>query len=375
MMLRALRSTFALVLISYAFACRKAGAPPPPPAAVVVAQVIRRDVPVVLQATGSVEPIQSVAVEAQVAGMLESVSFKEGDEVQEGQVLFKIDPHQYASALTQAQAALARDLAQAGNAERDLKRFEDLAAKEFVTAQQLDQARATAAGLTATLRADSAAMSRARVDLDRASVRAPISGRAGGLLVKAGNLVRTSTGQPLVQINQIAPILVRFAVPATDLAAIRRAGPGLHVRAVPVGDTTAAATGSLVFVDNAIDSLTGTITLKASFSNVDRALWPGALVRVALTVSVDSNAMVVPISAVLTGQQGVSVFVLADSGVVKLRPVTVTRTTDSLAVLSAGVSPGDKVVVSGQVRINDGARVRVVAAAAADSAESAGASP
>jgi membrane fusion protein, multidrug efflux system len=375
MMLRPRPATLALVLISIVGGCDKAGPPVPPPASVVVTPVLRRNVPVVVQATGSVEPIQSVAVEAQVAGMLESVSFKEGDEVRQGQILFKIDPHQYASAYTQAQAALARDLAMAANAERDLQRFEDLAAKEFVTAQQLDQARATAAGLAATLRADSAAVSRTRVDLEHASVRAPISGRAGALLVKAGNLVRTSTGQPLVQINQIAPILVRFAVPATELDAIRRAGPGLPVRALPVGDTTTAVTGSLVFIDNAIDSLTGTIALKASFPNKDRALWPGALVRVALTVTVDSNAMVVPISAVLTGQQGVSLFVLGDSGRVNLRAVTVKRTTDSLAVLSAGVSEGEKVVVSGQVRINDGARVKVVAAEAADSAELAGGSP
>ncbi len=366
--------TLALLPISATVGCRQAAVTAPPPATVVVAPVTRRDVPVVVQATGTVEPIQSVAVEAQVAGMLERVTFKEGDEVRAGEILFEIDPNQYASAYAQAEAVLARDVAQAANAERDRQRFEELATKEFVTAQQLDQARAVVAGLAATLRADSAAVTRARLDLDRASVRAPISGRAGALLVKAGNLVRTSTGQPLVTINQLAPILVRFAVPATELAGIRRAGSGLHVRALPVGDTTAAAAGSLVFVDNAIDSLTGTITLKASFPNQDRALWPGALVRVVLTVTIERDAMVVPISAVLTGQQGASVFVLGDSSRVRLRPVTVSRTTDSLAVLSTGVAPGEQVVVSGQVRINDGARVTVVNAGAA-AGEPAGAAP
>jgi multidrug efflux system membrane fusion protein len=359
MMPRALPLVVVLALLP---ACKKAGAPTLPPATVVVAPVTQQNVPVIVQATGTVEPIQSVAVEAQVAGMLERVLFHEGDEVRAGQLLFEIERHQYASAYAQAQAALARDLALAATAERDQQRFEELASREFVTAQQLDQARATAIGLAATLRADSAAVTRTRIDLENASVRAPISGRAGGLLVREGNLVRTATGQPLVQINQIAPILVRFAVPATELGAIRRAGPGLPVQAIPVGDTATIETGTLVFVDNAVDSLTGTILLKARFANAGRTLWPGGLVRVNLRLSTDSSALVVPVAAVLTGQQGAQVFVLTDSSTVVLRPVTVTRTTDSLAVLGGGVKAGEQVVVSGQVRVTDGAKVKVVTA-------------
>lgn len=330
-----------------------------PAVTVFATQVERRDVPVVLQATGTVEPIQTSAVAAQVDGILEKVTFREGDEVSAGQVLFQIDPRPYQANLAQADGALARDVAQEANAERDRSRFEDLAAKEYVTPQQLDQARATVAALAATVRSDSAMVARARLDLDRCQVRAPITGRAGGLLVRAGNLVRAAGGEALVVINQMAPILVRFPVPATELAGIRQAGQGLAVRAVPVGDSVAVAAGSLVFLDNAVDSLTGTILLKASFPNQDRRLWPGALVRVVLSVTTEKNALVVPVSAVLTGQQGSSVFVVGDSGRVMLRKVTVVRTTDSVAVLSSGVTAGEQVVTAGQVRITDGARVKV----------------
>jgi multidrug efflux system membrane fusion protein len=349
----------ALLLLA---ACRPDVPSAPLPIGVFVATVERRDVPVVLQGTGTVEPIQTAAVEAQVDGILQQVTFQEGDEVVAGQRLFQVDPRPYEAALAQAEAALARDLAQAANAERDRARFEDLALKEYVTPQQLDQARANEAALMATVRADSAALSRARLDLDRASVRAPIAGRAGALLVRAGNLVRAAGGQPLVVINQISPILVRFPIPATELPGIREATRP-PVRAVPVGDSTAVEAGVLVFVDNAVDSLTGTILLKASFPNRDRRLWPGALVRVALTVTTERNVLVVPVSAVLSGQEGSSVFVVSDSGQARLRKVTVARATDSLMILTAGVAEGERVVSAGQVRITDGARVRVLGAA------------
>jgi multidrug efflux system membrane fusion protein len=357
-----LRPARFVALLSMVAACHRDLPPVAPPATVFVTSVQRRDVPVILQATGTVEPIQTAAVAAQVDGILEKVTFREGDEVSAGQMLFQIDPRPYQAALAQAEGALARDVAQEANAEQDRKRFEDLAAKEYVTPQQLDQARATVAALAATIRADSGTVSRARLDLDRAQVRAPITGRAGALLMRVGNLVRAAGGEPLVVINQMAPILVRFPIPATELPGVRQAGQGLSVQATPVGDSAAAATGSLVFVDNAVDSLTGTVLLKASFANEDRRLWPGALVRVALRVTTQKDALVVPVSAVLTGQQGSSVFIVGDSGRVKLRKVTVARTTDSLAILSSGVNAGDQVVTQGQVRVTDGARVKVMPA-------------
>lgn len=341
-------------------ACSK---PAPPRRTLPVVQVAtaqRRDIPVILQATGTVEPIQTAQVAAQVDGIIEQVTFREGDEVQKGEVLFRIDPRPYQAALAQAEAALARDLAMLESAGRDAKRFEELAAKEYVTAQQLDQARTSQASLEATLRADSAAVMRARLDMDRASVRAPISGRAGSILVRPGNLVRAGSGAPLVVINQITPILVRFPVPATDLGAIRRASGVVPAVAIPVGDTGAPQQGTLSFLDNAVDSLTGTILLKATFSNSARTLWPGSLVRVKLTLSTDKNALVIPLSAILTSQQGSAIFVVGDSNKVKQHLVQVVRSTDTLAVLAGGIEAGAKVVTDGQVRITDGAVVQIV---------------
>ena len=346
-----------IVLVS----CQKDPLRVPPAVAVNVSPAERRDVPVIIQATGTVEPIQTVAVAAQVNGMLQHVTFREGDDVQAGATLFQIDSRPYVGVLTQAEAALARDLAQETSVLQARERAESLAAGQFISSEDLELARAAAAGQAATVRADSAAVDRARLDVERTSVRAPISGRAGGLLVKEGNLVIGGGSQTLVVINQLAPILVRFAVPATELPGLRRAGSGLPVLAVPVGDTVAAQGGSLVFVDNAVDSLTGTILLKARFPNQNHALWPGGLVRVALRVSIEKAALVVPASAVLTGQQGASVFVISDSARASLRRVTVLRSTDSLAILAGGVKPGDQVVTDGQVRLTDGIKVHVVA--------------
>jgi len=342
-----------LLLSIIAIGCTHPDAPASPPASVVVAPVERRDVPVVLEATGTVEPIQSAAVAAQVDGLIQQVLFREGDDVAAGQVLFQIDPHPYRSALTSAEAELARVQIDFEKADRDLKRVEDLAANSYATTQEAEQARATALGLKATLQSDSGAVGRARINLERATVRAPIAGRAGALLVRAGNLVRAASGAPLVQI----------AVPATQLPAIRRAGTGLAVRAIPVGDSVAVSAGTLVFVDNAVDSMSGTILLKARFDNRNHALWPGGLVRVGLTVTVEKGALAVPVSAVLTGQQGASVFVLGDSGRVHLRKVTVGYTNDSVIVLTSGVAAGERVVSEGQVRLVDGATAQPVSAA------------
>lgn len=351
--------SYTLVLIALA-GCGHQAPPRRSLPVVKVATAEQRDVPVVLQATGTVEPIETAAVAAQVDGILERVMFREGDDVRQGQVLFQIDPRPYQAALAQAEAALARDLAMLESAGRDAQRFEELAAKEYVTAQQLDQARTSAASLAATLRADSAAVMRARLDLDRASVRAPISGRAGALLVRPGNLVRAGSGTPLVVINQLTPILVRFPVPATDLAAIRRTTGTVPAVAIPVGDTGAPQQGTLSFLDNAVDSLTGTILLKATFPNTGRTLWPGALVRVRLTLSTDKGALVVPLSSILTSQQGSTLFVVGDSNRVKQHLVQVLRSTDSVAVLAGGIEPGAKVVTDGQVRITDGVEVQIV---------------
>lgn len=339
--------------------CRRATPSAPPDLPVTVAAVERRDVPIVVEATGSAEPLQTVEVEAQVGGILNSVEFTEGGEVHEGQVLFQLDPRPYRAVLAQAEGVLARDVAQFIAAKRDLERTEELAAQQFVTIQERDQARGKVGALSATLASDSAQVEQARLDLQNATIRAPISGRAGGLLVKRGNLVKANASTPLVVINQISPIQVRFAVPATYLGQIRqRVSHGMPVYATPVGDGLGSAeTGALTFIDNAVDSLTGTIQLKAQFTNAERALWPGALVRVVLELDVRRGALVVPMSAVVNSQQGSTIYTMGADHRVTIHPVKVEQTSDSLAVLAGGVAAGDTVVTDGQLRLTEGARV------------------
>ncbi|HEY8259518.1 MAG TPA: efflux RND transporter periplasmic adaptor subunit [Gemmatimonadales bacterium] len=340
-------------------ACDKRDAAAPAAVPVMVAAVERRPVPFELGAPGVVEPLQTVSVQPQVSGLLERVAFTEGQEVQKGQVLFLIDARPFQATLAQALATLARDSAQAANADQDVKRYSALAEKEYVTAQQYDQARTTAAAATATLSGSRAAVDQARLNLQYATIRAPIAGRTGALRVRAGNLVRTGDTAPLVTINQIRPILVRFAVPAAHLGLIQRySASDPPVRAEPAGGGAVSA-GTLSFVDNAVDTTTGTILLKGSFPNTDGALWPGEFVNVRVRLYEDENALVVPASAVVSGQQGSLVFVVQPDSTAKTIPVTVARTSDSVAVVSGGLSPGDRVVTDGQLRLRSGSKIQI----------------
>lgn len=340
-------------------ACGKSDEAPPAAVPVTVAAAAQRSVPFELPATGTVEPIQTVAVQPQVSGLIERIAFTEGQEVQKGQVLFQIDPRPFQSALAQARAAFERDSAQAINAEQDAKRYAALAEKEYVTAQQYDQARTTAAAAGATVSGSRAAVDQARLNLQYATIRAPIAGLTGSLRVRAGNLVRTGDAAPLVTINQIRPILVRFAVPASNLGLIQRyRSDKLPVRAEPAGGGIVSE-GTLSFVDNAVDTSTGTILLKGSFPNKDGALWPGEFVNTRLRLYEDENALVVPSSAVVTGQQGSFVFVVQPDSTAKTFPVKVGRMSDSVAVLAGGIAPGDRVVTDGQLRLRSGSKVQI----------------
>ena len=362
----ALRSARALHASLFAGAllfasCSKPAAPPRPPVPVTVATALRGDAPYVVSANGIVEPIQSVAVQSQVGGVLTAVKFREGDEVKAGQVLFEIDPIPYRAALQQAEAVLARDQAQFENAKRDADRYAALAQKDFVTRSQADQALANATALKAVVEADRASLANAQFNLDNATIRAPVSGKTGSLLVRQGNLVRPGASTPLVVINQISPILVRFAVPSTHLPEIHRHSSGgatLQVLATPVGQSAASLqTGQLTFIDNGVDSLTGTVQLKASFANRDRSLWPGGLVRVALRLDVQKGALVVPATAVVNSQQGSIVYVMGADKKVAVRKVEVGQSDDTTTVLLGGVKVGETVVTDGQLRLTDGARV------------------
>src|SRR6266540_4170882 len=318
---------------------RTHGAQPKVP--VSVARVERRAVPYELNATGTVEPIRSVDVLPQVNGTILRVQFAEGDEVAAGQVLFEIDPRPYRAALQQAEGALLRDLTQAQSAAREAARYRILAQTNTVTQEDYEQKQSTADAAAAAVRSDSATAAIARLNLEYATVRAPIGGRTGRLLLHEGNLVRAGS-DALVSIVQMRPILVRFPVPATNLPVLRqRAGQQLVAIAMPARDSASAVQGILSFMDNQVDTVTGSLLLKARFPNRDGALWPGEFVTITLVLGVQTDAIVVPSQAVMQGQQGTYVFVVSSDGTAVTQPVTVERTLDSLTVI-AGVPAGTR---------------------------------
>jgi membrane fusion protein, multidrug efflux system len=354
------RSLWLFGLAVGAAGCSSRQGGPPPRVPVSVARVERRSVPYEIGASGTVEPIRTVEVLPQVTGTILRVRFAEGDEVAAGQVLFEIDPRPYQAAMQQAAANLLRDLAQAENAARDAERYRDLSESNTVTKEDYQQKQATADALAAAVQADSAALTVARLNLEYATIRAPIAGRTGRLLLHEGNVVRPGSTPPLVTINQLRPILVRFAVPAAQLPELQRhAGKPLRALASAARDSAAPADGVLSFLDNQVDTTTGTVLLKARFPNRDGALWPGEFVEVTLVVDVQLDALVVPAQAVMTGQQGTYVFVVNADGRADQRAVTVTRTVDSLAVLAAGLEPGTMVVTDGQLRLTPDSRVEI----------------
>ncbi|HYK11822.1 MAG TPA: efflux RND transporter periplasmic adaptor subunit [Gemmatimonadales bacterium] len=360
-MTRTFRFASALPLALIA-ACSQGGARGAPTIPVSITQASRKDVSYELTATGTVEPRQTAQVEAQVTGIVTRVAFHEGDEVAAGQLLFQIDPRPFQAALAQAVATMHRDSAQALQADRDADRYAALVKQDYVTQEDYDTKRAAASAADATVRADSANVAAARLNLDYASVTAPIGGRTGGLLVKEGNLARANSATPLVVINQIRPILVRFAVPQANLPQIQRfKGNDLKIRVNPnaSGDTASDEVGHLTFLDNAVDTSTGTLLMKGEFPNEDRTLWPGQFVNVRLELYTEKGATVIPSAAVTTGQTGTFVFVVNPDQTVTLRPVTVERTAGDLAVISQGIKAGETVVTDGQVRLASGSRVSV----------------
>ena len=342
-------------------ACAKPAAPVKPPVAVTMGVAETGEAPYVVAANGVVEPLQTVAIQSQVGGVLTRVHFREGDEVTQGQLLFSIDARPYEAALRQAEALLARDVAQAQSARRDAERFAALVEKDYVTRSQADQAAANATALAAAVDADRAMVETQRFNLGNATIRSPISGKTGSLLVRAGNLVRPGAEPPLVVINQIRPILVRFAVPDREFPTVQRyaVGKALPARAIHSTGDGSAALGQLSFVDNGVDSTTGTVLLKAQFDNSDRTLWPGQFVRVELELFREPSAVLVPAQAVQVGQNGAFVFTLDDKGKAVLRPVTAGRTIGDRTVIEQGLKAGERVVTDGQGKLAPGSKVAV----------------
>ena len=326
-----------------------------------IATVSQISAPVTFTTNGVVEPLQTVAIEAQVGGTLDRVLFHEGEDVAAGQVLFQLDPRPFAAALRQAEAALARDSAQTVSLRKDADRYTALATKDFVTKSQADQAEAAAAAMSATVQADKAAVDNARLNLNYATIRTPIAGRTGRLLVRPGNLVKANA-DPLVVVNQLRPILVRFPVYQRDFPPLQRRmalGP-VSVRVNAADSTPVTEKGVVNFLDNAVDSLTSTVTAKAHFENIGNGLWPGEFVTVLVELDVEPNTLAVPTRAVGNGQQGTFVFVVGNDRVAQVRPVTIGRAVGDLTTISQGLRLGEQVVTDGQSRLAPGMHVDVL---------------
>ena len=370
--------------------------------------VRRANVPYILEANGVVTPMQSAAVSSQVDGIIVSVDFQEGQEVRAGQPLFHIDPRPYRNAYMQSLAVLARDSANYANARANADRYRQLLSAKVITPQEGDQQFATAAASAATVEADRASVAQAKFNLDNTIVRAPISGKTGSLLVKQGNLARANSPTPLVVINQVRPILVRFAIPSSQLSLLMQHGAqrgGLPVTAIPGGvappgpsiDSLAAevsnpvqdaqgagasmhagstvssggnvtqqggvagdpVTGALSFIDNAVDTATGTVQLKARFDNAGGTLWAGQFAATSLHLFDEDSVLVVPSDAVVTGQRGAYVYVVDQADTARQRAVTVERVAGTVAIVSSGVQEGDRVVVEGQSRLTPDAPVKI----------------
>jgi len=349
------------------------GRPPMPSVPVTVAAAAQGPAPYVVVADGTVEPLQTVQVESQVGGVLMSVDFTEGQEVTKGQPLFHIDPRPFQAALRQAEANMAKDEANAINSRRDAERYQKLAEQDYVTQSQADQADATARAQAAVVKADSAAVETARLNLSYTIIPAPISGRTGSILVRRGNLVKANAS-PLVVINQIHPILVRFPIQGRVLPLVQKyhalaplvasvaPGEGDEQTAPAPGDEHADLgheSGTLTFIDNAVDPQTGTVVLKARFANEDRELWPGEYVTVHLQVYVQPDAITVPLGAPVTQQDGSFVYVVDDAGTAHRRTVVVGRTVEDRVIIDSGLKAGERVVTDGQSRLREGAKVQI----------------
>jgi membrane fusion protein, multidrug efflux system len=328
---------------------------------VTVGHVVRKSMPLDLRVIGSVEPASTVEIRSQITGQLTSIGFTEGDDVKQGDVLFSLDRRPLEAALRQAEANLQRDVAQSANAQVQAQRLSDLAQRGIVSRDQLDTSKATAAALEGTIEADRAAVENARIQLQYATITAPISGRTGALIVHAGSLVRANDTTPMVVINQLAPINVTFAVPEARLPALKQymARGNVSISAEPPNDAAAVSVGRLAFVDNAIDQTTGTIRAKGSFANGDHRLWPGQFVNVTMTLGTDRDAIVVPSPAVQTGPDGPYVFVIKGDQTADLRTVQVGRVAGTETIITGGLETNETVVTDGQLRLTPGARVSV----------------
>ncbi len=349
---------------------------------VTVTKVIQKDVPIDIQAVGNVEAYLTVTMKSQISGEITQAFFHEGDFVKKDDELFNIDPRTYQAqlnqiqanlakdqaTLAQIQANLARDQAQEKYAQTEATRYASLYEHRLVSKEQAEQMRANADAVSAAVRADTAAIQSAqatvkateagvensKVMLGYTVIRSPINGRTGNLDVKQGNVISPNTS--LMTINQVQPIYVTFSVPEAQLKSVAK---GQKVMVSAQDDASGPQAGQVTFIDNAVDSTTGTIRLKGTFPNTDHKLWPGEFVRVTLRLSTKPNALVVPNQVVQTGQDGTYVFVVKPDRTVESRPVVTGARVDQDLVVESGLQAGETVVAEGQLRLAPGMRVQL----------------
>ena len=332
------------------------------PVPVLVAPAARADVPVYLDAVGTIKALNTVTVRPQVDGKLLSVNFKEGDDIKKGDVLAKIDPVIYQAQLNQAIAKKAQDEAQLANSKIDLERYERLAATAAINKQQADTQRALVAQYTALVQADQAAIDNAQAMLGYTTITAPIDGRTGIRMVDEGNYVRSAdANSSIVVITQLQPISVLFNLPQQDLSQVNTAfnkGP-LNVEAQRSDNDAVIDRGTLRVVDNQVDQTTGTVKLKAEFPNANLQLWPGQFVNIRLLVDTLKQVVVIPTGAVQRGPNGTFVYVVKDDDTVSVRPITVQKQDETQTVISKGLEAPERVVTTGFVRLTDGTKVAI----------------
>ncbi len=353
-----------LIVLSLPFftSCSKKTAPPPkPPVPVTAGTVEQKTVPVQIRVIGNVEPYSTVSVKSQIGGILMRVHFREGQDVNNGALLFTIDPRPYEAAVKQAEANLSKDNAQLENAREEVRRYAELVKKGYVAQEQYDQIRTNAATFEATVNADKAVLENARLQLKYCYIYSPLAGRTGNLFANEGNLIKANADNPMVVLNQIQPIYVTFSVAEQYLSDIKKymADGKVLVNAFITKGEENPEEGLLTFVDNTVDVATGTIKLKATFANKRKRLWPGQFVDVVMVLTTQPNAIVVPTQAIQAGQKGQYVFVIRKDLTAEDRVVTVGRTLNSETVVEKGLQAGEQVVTDGQLRLVPGAKVQI----------------
>ncbi len=339
----------------------QAAGPGKPAVPVTVAPVVVKSMSLELRGIGSVESYSTVSLKSQVSARVESVHFKEGQDVHKGDLLFTLDKRPFEADLRLNQANLERDIARADNAATQAKRFADLFQQGISSKQQNDDMSSAATAAQATLQADREAIESAKLKLAYCTITSPIDGRTGSILVYPGNLVKENDVPVMVVINQVQPIFVNFPVPEQNLTDIKKfmAQRRLEMVAEIPQLTSVKETGILTFVDNTVDRTTGTIRLKATFDNAERRLWPGQFVNVSLKLTEEPGRVVIPSRAVQTGQTGQYVFVVKQDNTVEVREITIARSSALETIIEKGLQPGETVVTDGQLRLVPGATVQI----------------